>query len=418
MKSATFVLRCDSLDGVTPMPTPALTVIAPGVWFLGSFAAAVGTILLGQIQGLTQSTIGPGGAFLVTRVRLVDPTLTLGEVGVIASAPPTLPTTAFGPPQEIQPDDDGLALLLPLLNQSQGLSLSGDGAGPVLVVIDGVGGTPEEILGLCNAQSVNNTGSSAISVSAVGPTPPAPADGLYPNLFDYSVNHARVEKVTPVRCIVGSQANIAGSYNGGGIGNKCMAGVRTLNGGAPLLISALGIIRYRWRPKWGPMGRVPFGGVFGSPVTVLQPYCNILVRFSPIDVRVLAVLTPEGQATPALNVGSYTDNGDGTATFEWDPAVHFVHVVGAPPAPGPAGVLPAVTIPPGLVWQENSWDWQALIAADPFASVVDGTHPDGGVGVGTNVPQVFVSMGDSGNLALAELELLEFSVGGDIIIAP
>jgi hypothetical protein len=416
MKSATFVLRCDSLDGVTPMPTPSLTPIAPGVWFLGSFVGAVGTILLSQISGVSISTIGPGGALLVTRVRLVDPSLTLGEVGVIASAPPTLPTTSLGPPQEIQPDDDGLALLLPLMNPAQGLSLAGDGAGPVLVVIDAIGGTPEEILSLCNAQSVNNTGMSAISVSAVGPTPPTPGDGLYPNLFDYSVNHGRVEKVTPVRCIVGSQFNAPGSYNGGGIGNKCMAGVRQLDGGAPVPIASLGIIRYRWRPKWGPMGSVPFGGVFGSPVTTLQPYVNILVRFSPVDIRVLAVCTPEGQAAAALNVGSYTDNGDGTATFEWDPAIHYVQVVGAPPALPPAGVPATVVL--GPLWQDQSTDWAALLLADPAATVVNGTHPDGGVGVGTNVPQVFLSMGDSGNTALAELELLEFSVGSNIIIAP
>jgi hypothetical protein len=413
-KAATFVFRAASVDGTTPLP-PGNPIVALGsdTYFLGSFAA-LGLIRLADLLGNSPPgsfPLGIGGAAIILRIRFDDPSLTAAVGLVTGEQGITYPLTNLTPPQSIT-DPDEIVRQLAMLNPSQGVRIAANGAGPVFVALDMLGGTAQEILDLCSGYTSDGTGTVP---GPTPPTPPAPADGLYPNLFDYSVNHGRVEKVTPVRMIVGSQSNLPGSFNGLGVGNKCMAGVRELVGGAPLMISALGKIRYRWRPKWGPLGRVPFGGVFGSPTTVLQPYCNILVRFFPADVRLLAVCTPDGFLSPALNVGSYTDNGDGTATFEWDPALHYVQVVGAPPAGPPAGVPATVVL--GPAWQDRSTDWAAFVAADPTASVVDGIHPDGGVGVGTDIPQVFLSMGDSSNVDLAELELLEFSIGPDIIIA-
>lgn len=242
------------------------------------------------------------------------------------------------------------------------------------------------------------------------------------SLIDLSVNCANVNLgyTDPVTlapaCVMrtGSRTNTAGSFNGGGTGNKAILGLRGFDR-KPL--SDLVSLEYTFRNLLGP------GGPFFSPpgaATVTTPYVNFLVDFNPFgggDVRVLSLVDDSLSAAITAAIGSYANPGGlNTLTYSWD-ETKDVLIVLAPPNAVPGGVVPDVTV--STSWTGNAYKWSALKAANPTARFVDAfpattASPtgDGGMPVGAVVPAVALVSGDSGNLVKSGKYVLDFKVNG------
>jgi len=209
---------------------------------------------------------------------------------------------------------------------------------------------------------------------------------------DFSVNEAQAYLTSEPELVLRTSALApgAGGYNGGGVGNKAIWGVWGLDG---LPIAQFLSAELVWTNVVGPAG---INYIPAEPTTVATPYLNFLVDFDPLgagDIRVCVICTD--QLNPAINnaVGTQANNGSNELTYSWDGNTQDVLIVGAPPAAVPGGVAPNVSVGPG--WFENSYTWQALVAANPSAVLVDAYSGDGGLPAGAITPAFMVISGDS-----------------------
>jgi hypothetical protein len=229
----------------------------------------------------------------------------------------------------------------------------------------------------------------------------------------FSVNSASVDAGYDDGSIVlrtGSRTNAAGSYNGGGTGNKSIAGVFGFNG---LPIGSLKSLEYVWENVSGPGG--PFFIPPGGPA-VQTPYINLVVDFDPLGAGNLKIIvTNDDSLAGAItaSIGTYVNNGSNVLTYGWDGLTQNVLIVGqVPPAPG--GVPADVSV--GASWLENSYDWQALVAANPTAVLVDAFTGDGGLPAGAITPAVMLVSGDSGNVTKSGKKIQSFKVNGSNVL--
>lgn len=224
---------------------------------------------------------------------------------------------------------------------------------------------------------------------------------------DLSVNEAAVNDGFSERSIVlrtTEQVNSAGSFTGGGLGNKAIAGVVGFDG---LPLGVLNSIGFVWENVVGPAGP---NYLPAEAVTTVTPYMNMLVDFDPNgagDIRLLVIITD--QLTPALSlsVGTYVNDGNNTLTYSWTRDQNVL-IVGAPPDPVPGGVAPSVST--GVIWQENSYSWNALVAANPQAVFVDAYPGDGGAPAGAILPAILLNSGDSATVIKSGKKIIDFSV--------
>jgi len=283
--------------------------------------------------------------------------------------------------------------------------------------------TPSTYTAQCKALIALVTSSEAyFAAQGIVPPPPGSGGGFAKYTIDLSTNSAAVDfgwKTNQSNCSVvmrtGAMLNPPGGFNGGGTGNKSVLGIRNILHGKPL--SFLQDISYKWQNVLGT------GGVFynpPAPPSNTDPYLNLLIDFDPLgvhDLRVL-VMCDSGNAPIVANaIGSYANPGGlNTLDYAWN-KLQDVLIVNAPPNPVPGGV--PVNINNGPIWLNKTYQWSALVAANPTAIFVDafpatfGTPGgDGGSPSGAIIAALSINSGDSGNVIRSGKNILKLQVNG------
>lgn len=239
-------------------------------------------------------------------------------------------------------------------------------------------------------------------------------------LINLSVNNASADLGYSGTGVLrtGGSTNPAGAFNGGGIGNKAILGVRGFNG---LPLSSVQSIAVTWTNLLGSGG--PNFNPPGATV-VTTPYLNLLVDFAPLvpggDIRVLVCASD--QLAPAITaaIGTYANPGGlNTLTYSWS-QLQSVIIIGSPANPTPGGVPPSISVGGGTF--DNAYSWAALKAANPTAIFVDAFPAptfaptgDGGMPAGAIVPAIVVVSGDSGNVTKSGKRLQSLLVNGTAV---
>lgn len=227
---------------------------------------------------------------------------------------------------------------------------------------------------------------------------------------DFSVGVASVRGGYSDGSIVlsnGAAVNPVGGFSGGGTGNKPIFGVFGLHN-TPL--GSLADIEYVWTNVVGPAG----GNYLPpEPVTVFTPYLNLVVDFDDGNGPRVCICSTDQLAAPIVAAcGTQSNNGLNELTYSWNGATQDVIIVGqTPPAPG--GVAPNVSV--GPLFLENSYSFQALVAANPGAVLVDAFTGDGGLPAGTITPAVMLITGDSNGATRAGKKILSMSINGSSV---
>lgn len=204
-----------------------------------------------------------------------------------------------------------------------------------------------------------------------------------------------------------AQVNSAGSFTGGGTGNKCIFGAFGFN---DLPIADLESIQFVWENVVGPAGSnfIPV-----EPTTSVTPDINMIVDFDPNgagDIRVIIVATDQLDTLINNSVGTFVNNGSNVLTYSWSAATDNALIVLSPPNPVPGSVPVGVSTGPS--WFQNSYSWAALVAANPDAVIVDAYPDDGGMPAGMIVPGILLKSGDSGTIIKSGKKILSFEVNG------
>ena len=223
---------------------------------------------------------------------------------------------------------------------------------------------------------------------------------------DFSVNEARGYLVPGNGLVLrtSSRTNATGAFNGGGTGNKAMAGSFAYDG---LPIGALASVSFSWRNLLGPSG--PFA-IPAQSVTTVTPSVNLIVDFGGGNLSVVVFGTDQLNPAIVAACGTFTNDGLGTISMTWSGATQDALIVNAPPNPVPGGVLPNVSV--GPLWLENSYPWSALVAANPAAVIRNAFVNDGGLPSGALMPGIFLASGDSGTLIKSGKHVTQFNVNG------
>lgn len=278
------------------------------------------------------------------------------------------------------------------------------------------------------------------------PPPPPPPPVTPDRLVQLPVNSAGVDRHYQDGTIVlrtGSPINPAGAFNGGGVGNKAIAG---LSGYSGLPLGSLLSIDFDWQNVLGPTGQiVPPPGP--NPTSVTVPFLNLIVDFDPTlpggNVRVCSLC--DAQLAPAISnaIGTYVPGLTG-CSVHWQSTETFPGLNGhilivnspfIPPPPGPTrdtpgGVLPNVTV--GPLWTENAFRIADLLAGNPGAILIDaftanpnamqGGVPapivggDGGLPAGARTPAILLVSGDSSNVVKSGKQIISWFVNGTPIV--
>lgn len=249
-------------------------------------------------------------------------------------------------------------------------------------------------------------------LDAAFPPPPVPVPTLLPQRRDLSVNGARVESFQDAFAAVmvtQTNANAAGSFNGGGTGNKSFLG-HWLDAEIPLVSFQDMDLTVDWL--------VPEATT--APAGNWLPYANLLVRLQPGDppaAWAVFVLMSTAALNAGLNVGTLTPQGGTRYSWGWHNPTSYLQVVNdvgmvTPPA-GPVPV-PVVQGPPigSGTWNDRAFALSDILVAYPNAAVVNGLKLDGGFPAATPMAGLLLALGDSSNHALNAVRVLAWDVNG------
>jgi hypothetical protein len=221
---------------------------------------------------------------------------------------------------------------------------------------------------------------------------------------DCSVNNAEVLDPYSARPVLRTRAggNVAGGYNGGGVGNKSICG---FNAGNLLPLASVISFTYTWQD------------LDPANAGALVVFANFILDVNG-DGSALRIAAIDPAALPALGNGSTVVNGDGSKTTTWLGATDNLLIVqGLPGPPLPPGVgfvpptVPGAPLPAG--WPSNSYSVAAILAAYPACRLAQGSTGDGGMPIAPNVvPPVLLICGDSNNQRIRAFQLSSVRLNG------
>lgn len=279
----------------------------------------------------------------------------------------------------------------------------------------------DEVFGLHKLSTLPDDASTVFytlnSRAGVGPgrwvlVPGGSGSGIIvPQRRDHSVNGASAENWRNPSPILRTSTdnNPAGSYTGGGIGNKAILG-HFLD--APLLLSAIVSI------EWEQESLTP--EATGANII---PYGNLIVELDPVGNPGVYSILVFGNAASALNLGTYTTPAPGVTKVVWTPATNFASVVVdkgmaiLPNPPGPVFVPvaqgPAQSMPGA--WPGHAYRISDILAVYPNARVVNANPADGGMPALTVIAGVLLVLGDSGNKVQNAVQIRNWKLNGAAI---
>lgn len=215
---------------------------------------------------------------------------------------------------------------------------------------------------------------------------------------DLSVNDAYVEgpySQTPV-LHAHSGGNVAGGFNGAGIGSKAILGLRN-NGLDGLPLGQLKNFKYTWLDLSPPTSTGPFTGA----------YVNFIVDMLG-DGTQLNIFAIDPLADASLVNNTTTVNPDGTSTTSFDAATQCPIII-TPPA--------VVTAPAHTFGGRNSYLISAILADYPNAVLreadvaTDGGSPKSPI---KSSPFMIIT-GDSANNVVRAFQVKNVLVNGNLI---
>jgi len=224
---------------------------------------------------------------------------------------------------------------------------------------------------------------------------------------DCSVNAAYVESPysrTPV-LHTRSSGQVAGGYNGGGVGNKSILGFRVGNG---LPLGQLQRIEYTWLD-------------LNPAMSGFATYANLIIDVNG-DGSAYKIAVIDPASLPGLNNGTTVTNPDGSHTTTWLGASNNVLLVNGllnpPLPPGGPGFVPP-TVPGGPLpggWPSNSYSIAAILAAYPNAKLAEASSGDGGLPRAPNTtPAFLLATGDSNNQVIRAFLLSNVKFNGAVV---
>jgi hypothetical protein len=224
-------------------------------------------------------------------------------------------------------------------------------------------------------------------------TPPSSGPQNF-NRVDCSVNSGRVDNPYNFTSFLRNQTagNVAGGFNGLGVGNKSILGYMTAD-----TLPCLGWLglAYTWKSL----------AITSSPLLV---YSNMVVEITP-GVFKIFVVDPAAQiGSPALNVCTNVLNGDGSTTTSNDPTIHYVQIVN-----DLVGVVPIVNL--GAAWQSHSYKWSDILAVYPLARFKEAASGDGGLPKLQTTPAFMLVSGDSATNALFTYSVTNVQFNGIVV---
>lgn len=211
------------------------------------------------------------------------------------------------------------------------------------------------------------------------------------NRVDCSVNSANVSNAYGARPIlqIRTGGNVAGGFNGIGLGNKSILGFSGFDG---IALSTLTSFSYRWRDM--APGNSPF-----------LPYANLVVDINGNDtvykIFVMSVPGPVGS-----NPFSIIVNGDGTTTYTHIFGSNDLQVVNDIPP-----VVPYINV--GVPWQSHSYRLSDILASYPSARLRDIASGDAGLPKSPAItPSFLLIQGDSNTNRIGGTALYEVFFNG------
>lgn len=216
------------------------------------------------------------------------------------------------------------------------------------------------------------------------------SDFTFPDRVDCSVNNARVENLYSTMPFLHCQTggNVAGGYNGGGVGNKSILGIRA---GDNLALGSLVNLAYTWLD-------------LAPAIVGLVTYCNLIVDING-DGSVYKVFVVDPTGAPALNTNTTVTNGDGSKTTTFAAASNYVLVVD-----DLAGVIPIVNL--GVGWQNHAYDIADILVVYPAAQLKEASSLDTGLPSLMVTPAFLLITGDSTSNKIRTYRLSNISFNG------
>ena len=276
----------------------------------------------------------------------------------------------------------------------------------------------DEVFGLHKLSALPDDASTVFytlnSRAGVGPgrwviVPGGSGSGIIvPQRRDHSVNGASAENWRNPSPILRTNTdnNPAGSFTGGGLGNKAILGHFLA---ASMLLSAIASI------EWEQESLTP--EAVGPNTT---PYGNLIVELDPIGAPGVYSILVFGDASSPLNLGTYTTPAPGVTKVVWTPATNFANVVVdkgmaiLPNPPGPVFVPvaqgPAQSVPGA--WPGHAYRVSDILAVYPGARVVNANPADGGMPAATIVAGILLALGDSNNKIQNAVQIRNWKLNG------
>jgi hypothetical protein len=205
---------------------------------------------------------------------------------------------------------------------------------------------------------------------------------------DLSVNKASV-----IGRVLHTQTgpNLAGGYNGGGVGNKALLGLSGFSGAS--------LAGLKLRMIWT--------SVLGDPaVLATHPFFNLILDINATGV--FAVVSISDTLPPASDANLVvTPLGGGKFQYDFDASINTFQVVTLAAIPA---AIPVVNNGPAFF--QRAYNAAGILAAYPATVLRDASSLDGGLPNTTVTTAIMVALGDSGNVAMLTRTINDLEVNG------